>query len=278
MQISIRGSFTTFIGAALIAGGSLCVACVTEDEDPAESTGGTTGSGGETGDTGGADAGGATGSGGSGTSATACPPIEAALLTDFTMQDGGDGEQATFGTPPDTFSGGTFQYPDSLVSDVTGDNWNISGTVDDYAGFSFYFQDDCSPLDASAYQGMRFTISGTLPEGRTLKMWVGTSPNTVSYDWLIAHNSTDVKLSAGTCEPATDNQYDGTCNNGDATVAVESTAQTIELTWDQFTGGKPIGTVDPSEITGFGFTLSWSGANDTPYDFDVTLDDFGFIE
>jgi hypothetical protein len=273
MQMSIRGSFATFMGAALIAGGSLCVACVTEDADPSDGAGGTS-NGGASGDTGGAEtAGGATG-----TAATACPPIEAALLTDFTMEDGGDGVQATFGSAPETFAGGTFQYPDTIVSDVTDNNWHVSGTVSDYAGFSFYFQDDCSPVDASAYQGFRFTISGTLPEGRTLQMWVGTSPNTVSYDWLVAHDATEVKLSSGTCVPATDNQYDGTCENGLATVAVEDTAQTIELTWAQFTGGKPESSIDPSEITGFGFRLSWSGATDSSYDIDITLDDFGFIE
>ncbi len=273
MQISIRRSYVTFMGVALIAGGSLCVACVTEDSDPADGDGGT---GGVSGDTGGVDtAGGATGTG---TTATACPPIEAALLTDFTMQDGGDGVQATFGTPPDTFAGGTFQYPDTIVSDVTNDNWHVSGTVSDYTGFSFYFQDDCSPVDASAYEGFSFTISGTLPEGRTLQMWVGTSANTVSYDWLVAHDSPEVKLSSGTCVPASDNQYDGTCENGQATVAVEAAAQTIELTWAQFTGGKPESSLDPSEITGFGFRLSWSGATDASYDFDITLDDFGFLE
>ena len=195
MQMSISGSFTTSIGVALVAGGTLCLACVTEDEDPANGgtggdggataeTGGTgtagpdTGSGGETtaggatAETGGTETAGAeTGGGGETTTggadatddgeaeAVACDPIADPLLTDFTYDPEGADDQATFGLPGESFAGGTLQYPDTLVSDVAGDEWHLSGSVNEYSGFGFYFQDGCAQVDASAYRGIHFTVS-----------------------------------------------------------------------------------------------------------------------
>jgi hypothetical protein len=100
--------------------------------------------------------------------AIACPTPVDALILDFTYDPSGDGAQATFGDFAQTFSGGTFVYPNEetmpmypLTSDVTGDNWHITGTVGDYSGFGLFFQ-DCTKLDASAFDGIEFTIGRTL--------------------------------------------------------------------------------------------------------------------
>jgi hypothetical protein len=281
MQMSNRVSFMVFFGATLIAGGSLCVACVTEDADPTDGTGGDAGTGGmgPGGDTGVAGSS-ATGTGGGpDIGAVACPAIGAALLTDFTYDAAtSDGVQANFGVAGESFAGGTLQYPDTLVSDVTNDNWHISGTVADYTGFGFYFQDACDPLDASGYQGLQFTISGTLPTGRTLSMWVKTSANEIPASWILENTTTtDAKPNSGTCIPASA-QYDGTCKENTATVPVTEAPQLVALNWEDFSGGSPQGSITPDTITGFGFQFSWGGDTDTPYEVDVVLDDLGFIE
>jgi hypothetical protein len=186
--------------------------------------------------------------------------------------------QATFGIPGETFAGGTYQYPDALGADFSAETWHISGTVSEYAGFGFYFQDDCDPLDASAYSGFRFTVSGTLPAGRSLTMWISTSNTTIPAEWLLANtDETDATPNSGTCIPAGD-RWDGTCRDAEAAVPVTADAQPVELNWTDFTGGSPDASPEPSIITGFGFYFSWGGDSDTAYDVDVTVDDFGLIE
>jgi hypothetical protein len=209
------------------------------------------------------------------TGAVACPSIADALFLDFSENDG---SQANFGIPGETFAGGSFVYPSSLTEDFSDDSWHVTGTVDDWAGLGIYIQDDCSPIDASAYRGFTVTISGTLPAGRGLTMWLGTETNTVATSWLVEHDAADVQLTSGICIPTTDNQYDGTCENGSADVPVSETPETVELLWSDFTGGKPESTMNPAQITRFGFRFAWGGDSDTAYDVDVTLDDLGFLE
>lgn len=282
---------------AAIAATTLAMSCVTEDDPDEGGTGGSdSGAGGSdtggTSATGGADDGGAaTATGGSGEDSTGgaapegaveCPDPSAALITDFTLAaDATETAQITWGDFTDTFSGGTLVYPDTLGSDMTSGAWHVSGEVADYTGFGFYFSvpsGSCGLIDASAFSGLSFTVSGTLPAGRALTMWVSTATTTVSTDWYLAHDITDKEPGFGRCEPASDNEYDGTCDNAKAEVPLSATPETVSLTWADFTGGKPAGALNPAEITGFGFFFTWGGASDTPYEVDVTLDDLSFLE
>jgi hypothetical protein len=99
--------------------------------------------------TGGGGAGGAFSSG----DGVACLPVTVPLITDFTfVADGGAATTVHFGDDTTTFSGGEFVYPTSgyaVISDVTGNNWHISGAIGDYSGFGLSF-DGCSNVDASA--------------------------------------------------------------------------------------------------------------------------------
>jgi hypothetical protein len=107
-------------------------------------------------------------------------------------------------------------------------------------------------------------------------MYVATIETTVSSDWLIAHGET-ADPNMGTCEPVSDNKYDGTCSRAEYVVGVTDTATSVEVRWTDFTGGSAA-SVDPATITGFGFYFTWGGDTDSAYDIDITLDDFGFIE
>ena len=266
--------------AAVLA--ASCVNKTADDDDTGPATGGSKddGTGGES-STGGTD----DETGGSGSvpdGAVECPTPTTALITDFTpAEDSTDTEQVTWGDFTTTFSGGSLVYPDSITSDVSNNEWHVSGTVDDYTGFGFYFSvptGKCGLIDASAFKGFSVEVSGTLPSGKKLMMWVATADTSVSYKWY-KDNGIDKDPGFGRCNPASsDNEYDGTCKNAEAEVPLSDSAKTVTLKWSDFTGGKPETTVDPEEITGFGFYVTWAGDSDTPYDFDITFDDLSFLE
>jgi hypothetical protein len=284
-----RLSLSVLQAAALAAVfAASCVNKTTDDDDDNDNdNNAATGGSGDDG-TGGKDATGGTSgeTGGSGWTApegaNECPTPTTALITDFTLaEDATSTTEASWGDFTTTFSGGTLVYPDSVTSDVSDNNWHLSGTVEDYTGFGFYFSvpaGGCGLIDASAFKGFSFKVSGTLPSGRSLKMWVATAATAVSYDWYTAHDITDKDPGFGRCQPQSDNEYDGTCKNGEAAVPVTDTEETVTLKWADFVGGKPESTPNTKEITSFGFYVSWSGADDSPYEFDITFDDLSFLE
>jgi hypothetical protein len=246
-----------------------------------DGTGGTSGDGDGTGGTTG-DGDGTGGTTGDGDWAACLPALEADFL-DFTYDAtamGGAGPQSTtvgeFGDYTTTFSGGTFVYPlPGITSDVTGSDWHMSGTVDNYAGFGLFFA-NCHLLDASAYSGIRLTISGDA--GGAITAIVGTAANEITADWLNENtNPAEVVVGAGRCTPAT-GQYDGTCGAPSYTLpAVTDTPQTIDIMWEDLAGGSPMGSLNPAEITFITWIFTWADGA-TPYDVDITVDDISFIE
>jgi hypothetical protein len=171
-----------------------------------------------------------------------------------------------------------------LTSDVTQDNWHISGEVGDYSGFGVSFN-KCTKVDASAYKGISFTISGSVEMNGTVTFTVGTAGDDVSSAWLNMNKKAgdDDKHTFARCTPASaTNQYDGTCNSPSKVVTVSDKPTTVTVLWKDLTGGKPESSVNPAEIT----FVSWvfpppPGAgtdSPTPYMADVTLDDLTFVE
>lgn len=239
------------------------------------------GAGGTSGGSGGAGGAGVGGGSAGGALGTACMP-PAQVITDFTFEpDGGSTTEAKFGNAT-TFSGGAgFVYPDTAItSDVTGGNWRIKGNVADYSGFGISFY-NCNVLDASAFKGITFKLSGTLPSPNTLTIGMGTVGNNITADWLTAHGETGTEFSPGRCTPpatATLNKYSqSTCAEATkALPAVSATATTVTVLWSDFTGGKPVAGVTPSEITSIYWRFSWA-AGATAYDVDITIDDLAFI-
>jgi len=256
-------------------------------------SGGATGGGGSSGDSGmdsatGPGLDGATGSGGSsggsGTDGVLCPPTRTPLITDFTYVPG-DGAAPTdfvqFGDDT-TLSGIGVVYPNSgpypITSDVTQNNWHISGTMGDYSGFLLVFE-NCSRVDASAYRGISFSISGTVPTGNTILMGIGTLENTPAASWLIANGDQLAKPSdPGRCIPIMGNQYSHPgCTDSTATIPVTTTPTVLNLKWSDFIGGQPAPSVNPNGILSVYWQFPWSGPGETPGLVDVVIDDLSFI-
>lgn len=310
-----------FVCGALV--GLLPLACVTEDVDPdlvaGAGTGGVTGTGGASGNTGGpggGNSGGASSGGATGLQADptfgvgiACPAIQQPLLTDFTYAvpaapdagatDGGAadaapaapdpmaGINATFGDFFSTLSGGTFRYPATgaypVASDVTMDNWHLSGSIGDYSGFGLYIT-GCNVIDAAAYDGISFTVRGSVAMTNTLTFSVGTSANDITHLWLNANvpanATTPIAPNSGRCIPAM-GQYDGTCAAPTYSVPVTATDETITVLWADLIGGRPQPSVNPAEIISIGWIfpnpVGAGTATPTPYEADVVIDNVSFV-
>lgn len=309
------------MGAGLCASFVLfSVGCVTEDADPV-ATGGTAGSpvggagtsaaGTPSGGTGGAPGSGGSAGGPSGITAdpnfgkgTQCPPIAAALLTDFTPPvapatgaDAGAGDAGPAPIPPNisfgdystTLSGYTYTYPNApddpyaVHSDISTGEWHLTGNIGNYSGLVLDFA-NCNQVDASAYAGISFTIRGSVAMGNTMTLNVATAADDISYLWL---NSSAMPPNPpavpnfGTCIPAMA-QYDGSCASPSFPVPITATETTIEVRWDQFTLGRPRPDVDPTSVT----AIRWifpappgaGTATPTPYAAELFIDDLKFIE
>jgi hypothetical protein len=183
--------------------------------------------------------------------------------------------------------GGEYIYPDSgkylITSDVAQNAWHISGNIGTYSGFGLYF-DNCTHVDASAYGGISFKISGSVAQGDTITMTIGTLADVIPSSWLDAGHGGDGTVKPGRCIPASGatTQYDqSTCVNATKVVPVTDTPTTQAIMWDQFSGGKPEMSVTASDIV----TIAWAfpappgagGDNPTTYAADIVIDDLAFI-
>jgi hypothetical protein len=319
-------SFTARRSAALavLAQGSLLAACVS-DVDPL-ATGGVGGMGTANAGTAGASAGGSSGgnngggqSGGGPTdpyrsdptynTGIVCPSPTQALMTDFAPlgppvaagDAGADAGADAASAAPSTgswgdytaqFSGSTWSYPVAsstypVLSDYSGSNWHISGDVGDYSGFGVTFgPSGCSLVDASEFDGISFTIRGSVPSpmGSNVQFNVSTAQNEITHVWL---NQNAMPLpnppaapNKGRCVPAA-TQYDNTCGAPRFMVPVTAEETTITILWAQLTGGTPAPTVNPEEITGFNWNfippMGAGTASPTPYPADITIDNLSFV-
>lgn len=298
----MTNSTTPFHAFLFLCAAAACgfAGCVSNDDSGGKggasgTTGGASGTTGGTGNSGGGSATGGSG-GASANGAFSCaPPVQ--MITDFTYMADAKTDTASFGDYTTTFSGGTFIYPTTgtypLTSDVTKGNWHLTGTVGDYSGMGLFFSGvnpansmtgGCGKVDASAFKGVQFTISGSVPMGNSVIFTVGTAADDVASDWLNAHkaNATDAdkEPNFGRCMPAGTNQYDGTCGSPTFSVAVTAAPTIVKVMWSDLTGGKPQAGVTPSEITFMSWVLptpAGVGASPTTYAVDLTIDDLQFI-
>jgi len=268
------------------------VACTTQEAKQ----GGTGGSGG--GGTGGTTTPGGTGgtgpvagtTGSSDGNGTLCPLPTDKLITDFTYTPSDAGTTSTtevrFGGSG-ALQGGESYYPIAgswpLTSDVTKNNWHLSGTLGDYSGFALYF-DNCDHLDASKYKGISFTISGSVPQGNAITMGVGTINDTPTGTWMLSPGgkTTAKPTDAGKCTPTSGTQYyHPGCGDPTTQIPVTATPATQSVLWASLTGGTPDSSVTSSEITSiYWFFPPPAGAGTTTpttYVVDIVLDDLSFI-
>jgi hypothetical protein len=263
------------IGGALGAG-----ACTTTEASPDGGSGGM---------------GGGAGMGGGGTIGTGdtdgveCPKPATALITDFTYDTTNAATTTAtvhFGDST-TLGGGEFVYPTAgdyaVTSDVTASSWHISGNLGDYSGFGLYF-DNCTRVDASAYQGIQFTISGSVPSGDKVTMTIPTLNNTVAWSWLKDHGgmppADSTSTPPGRCIPKTTDpsatQYSQTdCKAAEKAIPVTATPTVVKVMWTDLVGGSPEPNVTPTDIT----AIAWyfPAPNGVPYMADITIDDLSFI-
>ncbi len=173
--------------------------------------------------------------------------------------------------PPTIASGYTFRYPDSLVSDVTGGAWHVSGSVAAYSGLVLNFV--CA-ADASTFSGVSFKISGNAGASGSVKFFVAHGANS----WF---DAAAVEPSASHC--MSPDRYNGMCSESFTMVEVTEAEQTVSLTWAEITGGKPEVSPNPEEIIALRWIFDWDETkNASPeanaYDVDITIDDVTFTE
>lgn len=219
-----------------------------------------------------------------------------ALISGFSIAAGAT-TPVVFGTWGQSIFGGTYVYPTTvpacgtgtvsaypLTQTVADGNWNIQGTVDAYSGLGLWWEcntataapptyADACTIDASAYGGISFVISGSIGPVSTgtgsvgLAMAVST-PSTAALKLDSAGNPKN----CGTCTATT-------CGSSVA-VPVTATATAVEFTWDQ------LGVTTPYAIAGISFSFTDpfslnSGYATTPYTatqypVDITISTFQF--
>jgi hypothetical protein len=216
-----------------------------------------------------------------------CPGISEPTLLDFETP-GNDPTQALFGDFREALSGGTFIYPTAsaaaegasvgLVSDVTNGDWHITGTVASQSGFGLFFA--CQLLDASAFAGLAFTVSGDIEGATSLGLIINTAGNDVSPSWRILNGQSPAP-SFGRCTPA-ESEFDGTCDAARIDIALEQEPREVTVLFSELGGGAPEALLNPSEITKIAWSLPGRAPDASgtvePYAVDIRIDDIRFIE
>ena len=299
MSMNLRSMGASLSVLALLAAGASMASCSTEEADPEqEGTGGSEeqGTGGVEGSgdagapsTGGAEqaTGGTSGTetgGAASTDECNCTPQEcdalkplSATILDF-ESCGDDPTQCQFGAyAPGELNGGTFTYPLTadpcaedqtppaypIPSDFSEGNWHITGTVGTYSGFGLWFG-PCPLADLSDYAGVSFTVAGDVGPTGTMTFRVSTASNTLA------------KVSpAVECYPNSATCTATTCNaDSNYTVTVTEETTTVEVRWEDLTGGAPSSNPIPTEITSFGFYFDYVGSE---FPVDLVVDDLALI-
>lgn len=208
-----------------------------------------------------------------------CPPILEPAISAFTFQAGSSANGVNFAAGT-AFPGGTYFYPDAsnaLQSDVTGNDWHLSGTVDSLSGFGLYMN-GCRELDASAWGGIAFRVWGRVDAPGSLVFFVGSAAQQVSSDWLNAHkpnpDDADEPPNLGRCIPLAQ-RYDNSCREPRIGLPVSEVPALIQVQWRDLLDGCPSVSVDASQIT----TIAWYFPPASPgYAVDLHIDDLRFTE
>ena len=208
-----------------------------------------------------------------------CPRSASSAISNFAFLPGGSTTGVNFGTGA-AFPGGTFFYPDTssgLRSDVTGNDWHLSGTVATLSGFGL-FLGGCRELDASAYGGIAFRLWGHVDGPGSLVFFVGSAVHQVSSNWLNAHkaspNDADEPPNLGRCIPI-GQRYDNSCREPRIGLPVSESPTPIQVQWRDLLDGCPAASVDASRITSIAWYFPPASSG---YDVDVHLDDLRFTE
>lgn len=229
-----------------------------------------------------------------------CAAPAAPLLLDFEVANNGP-TQALFGDFQNVLSGGTYFYPEGggagLVSNVATGSWSISGTVTEPAGFGLFF--DCQALDASAFVGIAFRVSGSFGSGGVaperlvtdagvvleggspgeIELVVGSAANDVARSWFVQRGASPPGASFGRCFPVGE-QFDGSCRATRLRIPVSAEPRDVVVRFAELGAGSPEPGLNPAELTTIAWELPRVGVADAgtePYSFDLVLDDIRFV-
>ena len=144
-----------------------------------------------------------------------------------------------------------------LTEDLTASNWHITGLVSNAMNaYAFVLSFTCT-IDASAYSGVEFTIRGNAGPLNSLTLQTGFGGDLPP---------TAGGFGTGVCPP-------NGCASPSAVLTVTPAVATIRLPWSAFTGGRPMGTVNPAQLV----QLLWGLAiRPAPYNVDLVIDDLRF--
>lgn len=208
-----------------------------------------------------------------------CPPVASPGISSFAVSPGGSTTGVNFANDA-AFPGGTYFYPDAssgLRSDITGNDWHLSGTVTNLSGFGL-FMSSCREIDASEYGGIAFRLWGHVDAPGSLVFFVGSAAQQVSSNWLNAHkaspNDPEEPPNLGQCIPI-GQRYDNSCREPRIGLPVAEVPTPIQVQWRDLVDGCPAASVDSRHIT----SIAWYFPPASPgYSVDIHLDDLRFTE
>jgi hypothetical protein len=216
------------------------------------------------------------------------------LVTNFSEVngDGGPGSTASFGaygSSATVIAGGSYSYPamgpgtdsiadpsagsycttlgsqNSFVATATpGTGLVVSGTVATFSGVALYLY---SCVDASAFQGIEFTISGDVGNEQA----DAGSPDQMTFSVSMPLDNAVSSGGQGACT------LGSSCAAPSYTFTVPAQPTTIQVPFGMLTGGVPIFVLDPSQIAGIQWSLPWP-CTTTPsvYSTQITIADVAF--
>jgi hypothetical protein len=247
-RVSLLESANIGLVAAALA---LAVGCGGDKSDPGgrDTTGtaaSTTGAGGSTSTTGTTG-----GAGAPGNCTPTAPPNE--IISNFLVWDDGEwGEDMGL-------TGGTFSYTgdgtEEFAYAAVDEALSITGTINDYAGIGMWFG-PCT--DASAYDGISFTMGGTVGEDGQAVFQLQQSDNKEVEDAV-----------RGDCDSAVND-----CVNNEVAYDVPEEAATVQICFADMSGGDPNGEVDPSML--YALQYQFNCETDAACALDATIDDLKF--
>jgi hypothetical protein len=284
-----KSSRTFALGISTLVGALTSVSCggaQGDDDDAAtggSSSGGTSGSA-----TGGSATGGSSGSSTGGTGgADECPstitpqtcsgsppnmhmPADALLINwDTYVASSGNWGNMQVGD----LTGGTSKYSGKDVPPITATlasgslrltatlppyTPNVADDAENYAGLVFWFG-PC--VDASAFGGLTFALSGSMP-GAALKLQVQTSENYPA----------DPANTKGECIYESCAERWAECKGPDTMVVFPQAGEPATYAWGDFANGSPNAAVNAEGLVGLQFQLECQ-SQEAPCDIDITLGD-----
>jgi hypothetical protein len=164
---------------------------------------------------------------------------------------------------PGNLDGGIYIYPEPLMV-KDGEFLRFADKVTTYAGIGVWF---AGCINASSFTGVRFTVSGSIPPGKMVRMYAISNRD----------RDIDEDNSVGACLPADPSDTWPTCHPPGLILTVTADATTQTIPWAAFKDGLPSLTTDGSDMLALQWSFDWSDGID-PYDAQLTIDDLEFYK